>query len=434
MSMNSTKGQNFLLKWFKPFIPQSRLRFYPPHFIIRSPIIRVVKETFYQGNEVAVIVFNMKDSMKLKDSLSKQVYESYMTDLKLAFKEAILMALSIEDILMVHNYQSNGVTLLMRLETQKKKLTELDGLILKIVSEVQKKLSASYQIKPSFLTGYMFVNHKDASIEGALSKAHRQANAIAEKKQSQQNDLLDIIHTIISEQKIRLVAQPIFEIATNRIKAYEVLTRGPIGTELESPLALFSVARQTGTLYELERIVLEKTFKQISENGSTQNVFINFTPVTLENPQFFDEIISMLQKYKGVNPKQIVFEVTEHDPISHLEAFKQNIVALRKLGFRVAVDHTGVGYSILQSILEIKPEIIKVDRSVIQDIDKNSMKESRLTELMEIAKKSGSVIIAEGIESAAEAMVLSKNSVQFAQGFYYAKPASVEKVTKLSQE
>ena len=60
-----------------------------------------------------------------------------------------------------------------------------------------------------------------------------------------------------------------------------MLTRGPAGTDLESPFVLFSVARQMGKLYELEKIVLEKTFKQISENESAQNVFINFTPVTL---------------------------------------------------------------------------------------------------------------------------------------------------------
>ena len=86
--------------------------------------------------------------------------------------------------------------------------------------------------------------------------------------------LMETINQIISEQNIRLLAQPIFEVSTSKIKAYEVLTRGPAGTELESPLVLFSVARQMGKLYELEKIVLEKTFKQISENeSSTTSVY-----------------------------------------------------------------------------------------------------------------------------------------------------------------
>ena len=109
--------------------------------------------------------------------------------------------------------------------------------------------------------------------------------------------------------------------------------------------------------------------------------------------------------------------------------FNKNIYLLRKLGFRLAVDDTGIGYSTLNSILEIIPEIIKIDRSVIQDIDKNKVKESMLKALLLIAKESGSFVIAEGIESKGEAMVLSRNNVDFAQGYFYAKPASVDKMT-----
>ena len=133
-----------------------------------------------------------------------------------------------------------------------------------------------------------------------------------------------------------LLAQPIFEVATNQIKAYEVLTRGPVGTDLESPLVLFSVARQMGKLYELEKIVLEKTFKQISENESSQNVFINFTPVTLGNPLFVEDVQAMLKKYKGVSPKQVVLEVTEQDPIVQQADFNKNIYLLRRIRFSIS--------------------------------------------------------------------------------------------------
>ena len=143
----------------------------------------------------------------------------------------------------------------------------------------------------------MFIDKKYYSLEEAISKAHQQAVAIAEKKiEYEEHSLLETINQIISERNIRLLAQPIFEVATNQIKAYEVLTRGPAGTDLESPLVLFSVARQTGKLYDLEKIVLEKTFKQISENESSQNVFINFTPVTLGHPLFIEDIQSDAEK------------------------------------------------------------------------------------------------------------------------------------------
>ena len=95
----------------------------------------------------------------------------------------------------------------------------------------------------------------------------------------------------------------------------------------------------------------------------------------------------------------MVLEVTEQDPIIQQADFNKNIGLLRKLGFRLAVDDTGMGYSTLNSIIQISPEIIKIDRSVIQDIDSNKIKESMLKGLLLIAKESGSFVIAEGIES-----------------------------------
>ena len=303
--------------------------------------------------------------------------------------------------------------------------------IYEIVMYVKDILQDTYpSIKTSFTTGYMFIDKQYDVLEDAVSKAHYQAVAIAEKKKEyEEHGLMETINEIISERNIRLLAQPIFEVATNRIKAYEVLTRGPAGTDLESPLVLFSVARQTGKLFDLEKIVLEKTFKQISENESSQHVFINVTPVTLGHPLFIEEIQTILKKYRGVSAKQVVLEVTEQDPIIQQADFTKNIQLLRQLGFRLAVDDTGIGYSTLSSIIEIMPEIIKVDRSVIQDIDNNSIKESMLKGLLLIAKESGSVVVAEGIENKGEAMVLSRNNVDLAQGFFYGRPASVERMS-----
>ncbi len=419
-----------ILKWIKLFVPLTKLRFYPPQFIIRNPITQAVQNSIVLGYEVAVMVFNIADLIELKESMDKQSYRSYIVYLKRVFKEAIIDLIPEENIVMLHDHGSDGITFLMRIECTEKNLKELDDTIFEIVMYVTNEIHNTHSsIKTSFTTGYTFIDKKYYSLDEAISKSHQQAVAIAEKKiEVAEHSLLETINQIIAERNIRLLAQPIFEVATNQIKAYEVLTRGPVGTDLESPLILFSVARQMGKLYELEKIVLEKTFKQISENESPQNVFINFTPVTLGNPLFVEDIKAMLKKYKDVSPKQVVLEVTEQDPIIQQADFNKNIDLLRKIGFRLAVDDTGIGYSTLNSILEINPEIIKIDRSVIQDIDNNKIKESMLKGLLLIAKESGSFVIAEGIESKGEAMVLSRNNVDFAQGYFYAKPASVDKI------
>jgi EAL domain-containing protein (putative c-di-GMP-specific phosphodiesterase class I) len=377
------------------------------------------------------MVFNIADIIEMKKSIEQQHYNSFIAHVKKTFKEAVIELIPENDIVMLHDYNSDGITFLMQIEGTTKKLVALDATIYEIVMYVKNALQDAYpSIKTSFATGYTFIDKQYDALEDAISKAHYQAVAMAEKKKEyEEHGLMETMNQIILERNIRLLAQPIFEVATHQIKAYEVLTRGPAGTDLESPLVLFSVARQMGKLFDLEKIVLEKTFKQISESASPQQVFINVTPVTLGHPLFVEEIQAMLKKCKDVSAKQVVLEVTEQDPIIQQANFTKNIQLLRQLGFRLAVDDTGIGYSTLSSIIEIMPEIIKVDRSVIQDIDSNSIKESMLKGLLLIAKESGSVVVAEGIESKGEAMVLSRNNVDLAQGFFYGRPASVEQMS-----
>lgn len=105
--------------------------------------------------------------------------------------------------------------------------------------------------------------------------AHQKALAMAEKRD------------------ITLLAQPIIDLSTNQVNAWEFLTRGPKETALENPLQLFSLARQTNLIYSLKLIVLEKAFQMIRSVGCDENVFLNFTPITLGNKHF----IPALEKF-----------------------------------------------------------------------------------------------------------------------------------------
>ncbi|CAM3471143.1 EAL domain-containing protein [Cytobacillus oceanisediminis] len=99
----------------------------------------------------------------------------------------------------------------------------------------------------------------------------------------------------------------------------------------------------------------------------------------------------------------------------------------------MAVDDTGAGYASLHSISEIMPDIIKIDCSVIQGIDSNGIKESMLRGLLLVAKEAGSLVVAEGIENEGEASVLSRNKVDLAQGYFYARPDTLIRSLKSSR-
>lgn len=423
----TTKSLNNLLQWRKVVWPLRSIRMYPPQFVVRDPIIQGVQKAFNQGHEVAVIVFNISNMKDIYEHLSEIQYIDFIKKMKMNFQQVIQEQIEDDDLLLLHDYNSDGITLFIKVDHEQHCISEIDQVMKKVLRETETRLGSQFlSLFIQFESGYMFVEKKQYSIQEAILKAGQQALAMAEKRvQTEFNELLYSLSRIVAQKNIMLLAQPIFDVATKEIRAWEMLTRGPKGTEYENPLHLFSVARQTGMLYDLELIVLEKALQQINETGCTHDIFINFTPITVGNQKFIRDLKKLMGKYKNISPTQITIEITERDSIDGMEYFIYNINLLRNLGFRIAVDDTGAGYASLNTISEIMPDIIKIDRSVIQDIDKNSLKESMLKGLLLVAREAGSLVVAEGIESEEEASVLFRNRVDLAQGYLFARPASL---------
>ncbi len=412
------------MQWGKILLPLSSIRFYPPSFILRNPVVEGVTEAFRSGYEAAVIVFNLKNMGDLADQLGEGQLSQLMKSIKKYFRHAVEKVIDEEDIITLHDFFGDGLTLYMRVDNDRHCISEIDTIMKTITYHVESRLLKKYpSIEMIFESGYMFIEKKHYSTQDSIVMAHRQAIAMAEQRVKPEfNKMMMTIKKVILQKNIKLLAQPIIDVATQEIRAWEMLTRGPKGTVLESPLQLFSVARQTGQLYELELIVIEKAFEQIKAARCRQDIFINCTPLTLENIHFPRDLKKIMEKFSGISPKQITLEVTENDSIEGLKNFIYNIKMLRLMGFRIAVDDAGAGYSSLSTISEIMPDIIKIDRSVIQNIDQNSIKESMLKGLLLIAREAGSLVVAEGIEREEEASVMTRNNVDLAQGFFYARP------------
>ena len=132
--------------------------------------------------------------------------------LKRVFKEAIIDLIPRENIVMLHDYSSDGITFLMRIECTEKNLKELDDTIFEIVMYVKNEIHDTHpSINTSFTTGYTFIDKKYYSLDEAISKAHQQAVAIAEKKiEYEEHSLLETINQIIAERNIRLISTAYF--------------------------------------------------------------------------------------------------------------------------------------------------------------------------------------------------------------------------------
>jgi EAL domain-containing protein (putative c-di-GMP-specific phosphodiesterase class I)/GGDEF domain-containing protein len=217
--------------------------------------------------------------------------------------------------------------------------------------------------------------------------------------------------------------QPILDFSSGSIMGWEALARGPAGTSFQSPIMLFELAEQLERLFALEELCREKAITNLGEIAPDQRLFLNIHPRTMVDPEFTPgKTLSLLER-AGMKPANIVFEITERHSLQDFGLFYRTLEHYRSQGFQVAVDDVGAGYSGLSSIAEIQPDFIKIDMSLVNNVDRDPVKRALLETITTFAEKIGSKIIAEGIETRAQAICLLDIGVHYGQGYFLARPA-----------
>lgn len=232
-----------------------------------------------------------------------------------------------------------------------------------------------------------------------------------------------ILENIINNKQITTLFQPIVSLKTAQIVGYEALSRGPQTSPLHSPAQLFTAASTYSLLDELEKICRQQALSTAATYQLKNTIFININPETIKHPLFQASLSKSSITEMNHRPEQIVFEITERTAIDDFKSFRNSINYYRRQGFTIAIDDTGAGYSSLQSIAELNPDYIKIDRSIVEEIDKNPIKQALLTAMLECAKSIKAYVIAEGIETKDELTVLIKLGVDYGQGFLLARPS-----------
>jgi diguanylate cyclase (GGDEF)-like protein len=228
--------------------------------------------------------------------------------------------------------------------------------------------------------------------------------------------------SILERQTLYSVYQPIVSLQDGAVFGYEALTRGPVGSDFHAPLELFQYAEIEGNLYVLEKLAREKAIQGAILEHSKQLLFINISSQVIYDPQFEPgKTLEILQKH-NLHPSNVVFEITERSSLEDFSLAKKILEHYRKQGYRIAIDDAGAGYSSLQAIAELQPDFIKIDRSLIEHIHNNKIKEYILETFVTFAQKMNIQLIAEGIESPDELIKLTRMGVHYAQGYLLGKP------------
>jgi diguanylate cyclase (GGDEF)-like protein len=271
--------------------------------------------------------------------------------------------------------------------------------------------------------GYGSSAHTSFAPEQELIKILSAARKISSSSlNTAQLSLTKEFRSILSQGRIQVVYQPILDFSTGRILGWEALSRGPAGSQFESPVSLFDYAEESGSLFELEKVCRQKALAHCSPLNPGQKLFLNIHPQTLVDPDFTPgETLNILRKI-GLEPDNVVFEITERHSIKDFSLFHKTLTHYRSQGFLVAVDDVGTGYSGLWTIAQIRPDFIKIDMSLVQGLDRDPVKRSLMETFVTFADKIGSKIIAEGIETETVFSALLSLDVHFGQGFYFSRP------------
>jgi EAL domain-containing protein (putative c-di-GMP-specific phosphodiesterase class I) len=206
--------------------------------------------------------------------------------------------------------------------------------------------------------------------------------------------------------------------------AYECLTRGvDRDGEIIPPDRMFSVARETGRLVDLDLAARFKAIETVARLNVGETMFININPHTILEPCECVEGALRAVLDQRLDPQQFVFEVVESERIADSDALVRVLAHYREAGFRVALDDLGAGYSSLNLLAEVKPDFIKVDRKLLQGIEQDSFKAQVAAKLLELAHDLGVRSVAEGVETESQWQWARDHGADFAQGFYLARPA-----------
>jgi EAL domain-containing protein (putative c-di-GMP-specific phosphodiesterase class I) len=227
---------------------------------------------------------------------------------------------------------------------------------------------------------------------------------------------------LIAESRIRSVYQPIVRLVDGRVFGYEALTRCPEGSLFEGPFSLFQYAEKQNQAFALDRLARETAIRYSPALGSMQKIFINVTMGIMNDPHFVSGQTVRWLTERGLLPGQVVFELTERSSIDDFEAAKKILAHYRRQGYEIAIDDAGAGYSSLQSIVELKPDYIKIDRSLVSMVDKDKMKKQMLMTFVRFAKKMNIRLVAEGIERPEELRLLRAMGFDYGQGYLLGRP------------
>jgi len=212
--------------------------------------------------------------------------------------------------------------------------------------------------------------------------------------------------------------QPIVDVELSRIDAYEALVRGPDGEGAGHVLAQVSAAN----MYRFDQAARVRAIELAASYGLDRRLNINFLPNAVYEPRACIRTTLDAAARTGLPLDRLTFEIVESEDVADTGHLRRIISEYRRQGFLVALDDFGAGYSCLIRLADLRPDIVKLDRGLVQGCDRDATRYAVLEGLFALGARLGIKVVAEGVETAAEALSVRRAGGRFMQGFFFGKP------------
>lgn len=219
------------------------------------------------------------------------------------------------------------------------------------------------------------------------------------------------------------VFQPIVDFRARAVFGYEALIRGPEGSRLHAPDALFAAAKRAGLGLALEHACREASLRGFAGQALVGRLFLNVTPGCLLDPLLMNGHTQSLLRELGLPANRIVLELTENQQITDLPGIQEALLHYRGRGFQIAIDDLGEGFANLRMWSDLRPEFVKIDKHFVRGIADDRIKYHFVRAMQDLAEICNASLVAEGIESVEDFNCIRDMGIACGQGFFIAKPA-----------
>lgn len=254
--------------------------------------------------------------------------------------------------------------------------------------------------------------------------AFRGSRRAVPAESAERRRLAAIVHrtrSVIDERSLSVALQPIVDATTGGLAGLEALARFPDGGP---PDRWFAQAHEAGVGAELELAALEAAAGLLPKLPPTAYLSINTSPAVVLDPGFREAV----ERCAGPWLDRVVVEVTEHAAVTRYEDIQAALLPLRERGLRLAVDDTGAGYASFNHVLRLRPDIIKLDRSLLAGIAEDAARRAVVTAVVLLGLELGASVTGEGVEIGQEFETLRALGVDAVQGYLLARPSTDERV------